>query len=359
MEADSLPSSLAIATTPADQWERELDEFMRDWSDDDEPTLSTPFSHARGDYDMPDASSEVTPTPAPKKRLPPKTNAVTKQRKKAPAKHPTSKPIKAIILYNPVFARRPPLTEADIPSDMDHDTYKAWLQHVPDPENIICLCKKRAGAGEVQLVECSGPDCKIRWFHRSCLEKSMKLQIRFGTMLCVLCRDAKHFKDLAKEKGWSIDKLIEEETKLAFSAAEVFAYLPEPGGSDKIANAYGLGLQDDVVEAAPVLAVEDERRLPFSMHDKYVQARPQQFFEAYENAEANRKIADEEFDNRLEDYDEEGGTDGDNELEWDEEEEEEEDEDEDEETDGSAHEDEEDDTNPITHWRGAEIVHAI
>ena len=154
------------------------------------------------------------------------------------------------------------------------------------------------------------------------------------------------------EKGWSIDKLIEEETKLAFSSAEILGCLPGPSGTKMTANAYALGLQD-VVDTAPALAEKDERALGSLLQIGYAQSQPQQFVEAYANAKAHCKIADEEYDNCVQ-VDE--NTEDDSGLEDDEEEEEEEEEEK--EIDDLTSEDGKT-KDHTTHWRGAEIVHAI
>ncbi|KAH9872201.1 hypothetical protein IAQ61_005036 [Plenodomus lingam] len=297
--------------------------------------------------------SGVKKTTAPKIRPTkplPKTKAAkklqTSSKSTASTKRPVAAPAKPQAFFIPVFAKRTPVTHATVPASVDHDTYEAHLNAIPSPTNLICICKKPARTYNVEIAQCANQACSIRWFHRACLDKRCKLSIRFGTMVCMVCRGEKEIKEIAGAEGWNTGSLEEEVTKLVdINFGRTLADgLPGVGGVKNVIHAYGIGVP--MVELQTVVAKKNERALGSLSMIGYAQSRPEQFVEAYENAEANRKAADEEWD-----YLRTVDTENDDEFDDDEEAEEE---------DYSTEESEDEDSlDPLKYWRGAEIVHAI
>ncbi|KAH9870231.1 hypothetical protein J1614_007154 [Plenodomus biglobosus] len=266
-------------------------------------------------------------------------------------KRAASVPRKPQGLFIPVFAKRTPLIDVDVPEDTDHDAYKAYLNTMPSPSNLICICKKPAYTHDVEIAQCGIQACKIRWFHRACLDKKGKLSIRFGTLVCMVCRDEKVIKEMAETEGWNTGTLEEEEMKLALCCRDLADDLPGPGGVDNVVHAYGFGVP--VMEPEPVVAKKDERSLGMLGWIGYVQSRPEQFVKAYGNAEANKMIADEEWnDTRMAE-----AADAEDDDELDDEADEEEREEEEGYSTGDSKE--EDSLDPLKYWMGAEIIHAI
>jgi hypothetical protein len=183
-------------------------------------------------------TAEVKTTPRKIKPLP---------KKKFPASFKTDKPVGKPKdgtekgLFEPFFAKRPPIDPATIPDTVSEQTYRAYHNRVPEATEIICICRKAARTFEVKLAQCSNKDCVIGWYHYDCLDKRFKLSCRHGTLLCQHCKNETHFKEQDAKNGWSVKKMVEAETAMPFSAKEMLAAMPLPGGAYGVINPYGLG----------------------------------------------------------------------------------------------------------------------
>lgn len=168
-----------------------------------------------------------------KKPLPaPKAAAVTKTtRKPKPPQAP----------FAPIFPKRLPLTDADVPNGTTRDAYEHMLNHIPAPNELICICKKPARTYDVSIVHCSNAGCSIRWFHYMCLDRRAKGQARFRTLVCEVCVDEKGRKEQDRIKGRSVEGMVEGQVEMAFSAQEIVDVLSGSGGFEGVVNPYGLG----------------------------------------------------------------------------------------------------------------------
>ncbi|KAI8932756.1 hypothetical protein NX059_010246 [Plenodomus lindquistii] len=301
------------------------------------------------------STTKQTPQSKPAKKAIPSPKALPAGT--APAKKPLPTTTKPQPPFAPAFARRPPLTDTDIPPNTDRATYEAHLRSVPSPFSKICICKQPARTHDVEIAQCANPACNIQWFHRGCLDKTGKLCTRFGTMVCMVCRGKKIIKEMADTGGWNTGSVEEEEARLLLFGKGLVDELPGLGGVGKVVRAYGIGGLE--VEVEDVVKGVDERGLGALGLMGYAQSRPGMFVETYVYGKANGLVADAEWDefNMI-------GSDGEeyeDEYEYGDEEDDDEEEygDEEGDKDDSAEESEKEDRPDPMFWRGAKIIHAM
>lgn len=203
------------------------------------------------------------------------------------------KPDKPQPPFPPMFAKRPPLEASPIPPNTTRHAYENTLSFTPHPQQPICLCGQSARTYDVEIAQCSSKDCLIVWFHRECLDKRAKLQVRFGTMLCQVCRNEQEFRVRDRENGWDREGLEKWEVQWAIGKEERDAVLENPGGFVARPNPYGMGLEVEVGRqgvAMEKVSSED------ALETGYVKSQPHLLTEAYENARVHRETADVAYD---------------------------------------------------------------
>jgi hypothetical protein len=92
------------------------------------------------------------------------------------------------------------------------------------------------------IAQCSNKYCAIDWYQYDCLDKSGKLSARYGKLVRQHCKNETQFKDLEKQNGWNVEKLVESEMKMPFTGQEMLAAMPGWGGGMGIVNPNGFGI---------------------------------------------------------------------------------------------------------------------
>jgi hypothetical protein len=102
---------------------------------------------------------------------------------------------------------------------------------IPSACAIICSCRKPAETFSKKIVECLNPDCRVGWYHYTCLNKSAKLSSLHGKWTCQWCK--------AEDQWITVNGLTD--MKSPFSAKDMINALDLPVGVAIHANPYGLG----------------------------------------------------------------------------------------------------------------------
>jgi hypothetical protein len=221
------PSPMSRSRDRPPSWETTIEAL--DVPEENEPLLATP---------------KVSPVPKvkalPKKKAPP----VPKPDKSL---HPKAGTMPPVPLF---FAKRIPIAAPDTISE---HIYAKYQTRQPSAKEIICSCSKPARTNDVMIAQCFNADCVIGWYHYACLDKSEKISCRHGRWTCQHCKNETHFKDLEKQNGWSVEKMLKSEVKLPFTGQEILAAMPNLGGGIGIVNPYGFGVaqEQDVAMFTP------------------------------------------------------------------------------------------------------------
>ncbi|KAL1800996.1 hypothetical protein ACET3X_001338 [Alternaria dauci] len=227
-----------------------------------------------------------------------------KKKRKTPS--PPSKPTgKAQKLHAPVYRKHDPTTDGSAPFGVAQAAFEAYNEHVPLKTDLICSCHKPARTNEVLITQCANKDCKIRWYHKDCLNTRGKLQARHGTYLCEQCQGEKYFDELSRVNGWSTEKLIKDEIGMPFTRQEAVETLGNTGNFQAVANPYGLATSAPSNALSPLAqpftpdtlaatgAADSSRLAVGSEHALGLEtSRPYFVTEAYTRAEEHRRIAD-------------------------------------------------------------------
>ncbi|KAI4643768.1 hypothetical protein J4E93_006781 [Alternaria ventricosa] len=285
---------------------------------DDTDLSDVPSDISEQEYDPDGPGGEYTPV---KKKGKPSSN------KKTPS--PPSKPAgKKQSPHAPMYRKRDPAANNTVPFGITKEAFETHLQHLPAKTDLICSCRKPARTNEVQITQCMNKDCRVRWYHKDCLDRVGKLKARHGTYFCEQCQNEKYYADLSQANGWSTKKLVQNEIGMPFTGQEVAGTFGNTGDFQAAANSYGLAtssptnmlsaLADPFTPTSAVglsrLAVGSEPSLGLAT------SRPYFVNKAYTQGQENARIADEDYEHAQkygfypERWDEEGD-DGDDELE--------------------------------------------
>jgi hypothetical protein len=213
---------------------------------------SSPISNSRDrslswgttidDLEVPDENVPLFPTPkvtsTPRIKVLPKKKApsIPKPDKITPSKSGTQPPFPLF------FAKRTPVAALDTISE---HVYEEYQTRQPSAREIICSCSKPARTNKVTIAQCSNTDCAIGWYHYECLDKPGKISCRHGRWVCQHCKNETHFKNLEKQNGWSVEKMVESEFKMPFTGQEMLAAMPNLGGGMGVPNPYGFGVAQE------------------------------------------------------------------------------------------------------------------
>ncbi|KAH7066774.1 hypothetical protein BKA63DRAFT_607678 [Paraphoma chrysanthemicola] len=247
------------------------------WVTTDESTISE------------DDNSALEP-PEPKTTTPPKRKIKPASKKKPPPPpKPTTlkdlKPTKPQPPFTPFLAKHAKLSITDIPSHISEYTFPTSIARIPQTKEIICHCRKPARTPHIQLAQCANMTCNIGWYHYECLDKSGKIRARHGTMLCQYCRNEGYFREVAERNG---SKLVEGELSVPFSAVDVLARMPGPGGVLGVRDPYGLATMSEVPRVDGQASVYEKGALGRMALFGYEDAVPEMLGEAYRNGKVHR-----------------------------------------------------------------------
>jgi hypothetical protein len=273
-----------------------LSDLMNEEDDSDAPGAEyTPIKN-KGKV----SSKSISPnsrTPSLKKKIP---SPPSKPRGKAPAPHA------------PIHRKRDPATDNSAPFGVTQAAFEAHLRHLPSKTDIICSCRKPARTNNVQITQCANRDCRVRWYHKDCLDRIGKLKSRHGTYLCEQCQNEKHCADLSRANRWSTGRLVQDEIGMPITGQEIAGIFGDTGDFQATANPYGLATSTAADEATTLspfaesftpnakaatgamalsrLAVGSEPSLGLEI------SRPYFVTEAYTRGEEHTHIADEEYE---------------------------------------------------------------
>ncbi|KAF1914568.1 hypothetical protein BDU57DRAFT_298084 [Ampelomyces quisqualis] len=186
----------------------------------------------------------------------------------------TSKPTSPTT--TPFFAKRPNPTPC--PPEISSQTYTLYTSRVPTATEIICTCSRFASTPSTQIAQCANTSCVIGWYHYDCLDKSGKISARHGRLICRICKNEQELKEKDKEMGWTVEKMVDAETKMPFDGKEILANLPGVGGVEGVVAPYGFGVQ---VGEVHVQRKEDKGALGELAFLGYVESKPKVLAEVY------------------------------------------------------------------------------
>jgi hypothetical protein len=214
---DLSPMSNSRDRSPS--WETTIDDL--DGPDENVPPLPTPK-----------VTSNLRIKVLPKKKAP----SIPKPDKVTPSKADIQPPFPLF------FAKRTPVAA---PGTISEHVYEEYQTRQPSAREIICSCSKSARTNDVMIAQCSNTDCAIGWYHYDCLDKPGKISCRYGRWVCQHCKNETHFKNLEKQNGWSVEKMLESEFKMYFTGQEMLAAMPNLGGGMGVPNPYGFGVAQE------------------------------------------------------------------------------------------------------------------
>jgi hypothetical protein len=269
-------------------------------------TATTADSQVPNEHVLLLPTSKVCPPrkikPLPKKKAP----AQPKADKPASSKAGTHAP------FEPFFAKRTPITA---PDTINEHIYQEHQTRRPSAKEIICSCRKPARTPDVMIAQCSNIDCVIGWYHYDCLDKSSKISCRHGKLICQHCKNEMYFKDMEKQNGWSIEKMVESESKMLFTGQEMLAAMPGLGGGMGVVNPYGFGVtqEQDATLFTPTPGALGSLAFlgyvessPLAAKDAYITAQTYANHQEYDEAEEDYYEYDEyEYEYEEEEYGEE------------------------------------------------------
>jgi|SRR5690242_5962275 len=204
--------------------------------------------------------------------------------KPTPASRPPS-PVKLILN----FAKRP--AKIDIPDGVATLTYEDFQNMTPTVTAKICWCNKPAAYSthkkndHPHISQCTNLNCRFRWYHYACLNRSDKGKARFGNLVCQVCRNEQDFAERENANGWSTEKLLNY--VVPWSKEDLEAEMPGLGGHAPVTNPYGLCVEVDLGPAYWT-EIEAEAHGALGALDKigYTQSRPHMLEEAYLHSDA-------------------------------------------------------------------------
>ncbi|KAI4701903.1 hypothetical protein J4E89_010422 [Alternaria sp. Ai002NY15] len=262
--------------------------------DDDDTDLSdVPSDISEQEYDPDGPGGEYTPA---------KNKGKASSNKKTPS--PPSKPAgKKHSPKAPMYRKRDPAADYTAPFGVTKEAFETHLQHLPAKTDLICSCRKPARTNEVQITQCMNKDCRVRWYHKNCLDRIGKLKARHGTYFCEQCQNEKYYADLSQANGWSTKKLVQNEIGMPFTGPEVAGTFGNTGDFQATENPYGFGMSTssalspsadpfvpNSVAALSRLAVGSEPSLGLAT------SRPYFVNEAYTRGQEHARIADEDYE---------------------------------------------------------------
>ncbi|KAF1947450.1 hypothetical protein EJ02DRAFT_429884 [Clathrospora elynae] len=256
--------------------------------------------------------NQTSTTKSPHKKLIPILNLPPTPTTKPKLQLLTADTTSSLIL--PVLRKRLSISPSQAPPTISQATYDAFQARTPEPDELICWCQKPARTGDVHLTQCVKKDCIVVWYHKECLDKRGKLQARFGTYLCDLCRNEEYFAGLGKKKENKTTTVVEGEGEgkeegfsKAFTAREIVRKIPGIGGFVGMERPYGFGTQSETggfVLAPPARGVRQGHSARALSHMAvgsmpslgYPISRPHFVNQAYTNTQTHMKEADKAYE---------------------------------------------------------------
>ncbi|KAI4922916.1 hypothetical protein J4E90_001352 [Alternaria incomplexa] len=203
----------------------------------------------------------------------------------------------------PMYRKRDPAADNTVPFGVTKEAFETHLQHLPAKTDLICSCRKPARTNEVQITQCMNKDCRVRWYHKDCLDRIGKLKARHGTYFCEQCQNEKYYTDLSRANGWSTKRLVQNEIGMSFTGQEVAGTFGNTGDFQATENPYGFGTSassalspsaepfvPNSAAALSRLAVGSEPSLGLAT------SRPYFVNEAYTRGQEHARIADEDYE---------------------------------------------------------------
>ncbi|KAI4623299.1 hypothetical protein J4E83_004692 [Alternaria metachromatica] len=260
---------------------------------DDTDLSDVPSDISEQEYDPDGPGGEYTPV---------KNKGKASSNKKTPS--PPSKPAgKKHSPKAPMYRKRDPAADYTAPFGVTKEAFEAHLQHLPAKTDLICSCRKPARTNEVQITQCMNKDCRVRWYHKDCLDRIGKLKARHGTYFCEQCQNEKYYADLSQANGWSTKKLVQNEIGMPFTGQEVAGTFGNTGDFQAMENPYGFGTSassalspsaepfvPNSAAALSRLAMGSEPSLGLAT------SRPYFVNEAYTRGQEHARIADEDYE---------------------------------------------------------------
>ncbi|KAH7389817.1 hypothetical protein BKA66DRAFT_581428 [Pyrenochaeta sp. MPI-SDFR-AT-0127] len=272
-------------------------------------TLSSEFEQSQDSQALYESNARAQQFKSWKKKLPPSLKSGPTMTKSVCKVENPHQP------FSPNLAKRSPFKPEDIYDTVSNETYEAYETYVPSPKDLICSCKQPARTYAVRIAQCANRDCVVRWYHHACLDKSEKLKSYHGTMICQQCRVDKQFNDEDEKHGWTLERIVEAETKMAFTGKEMVDALPGLAGCLGTPNPYGLGIVIEEPVVSIVMPTEWNQGALGSLSALgYTASQPYMVTEAYTNAQAYVNYAEdyedyeEEYEEEYEEYTDESAT---------------------------------------------------
>ncbi|KAI4657443.1 uncharacterized protein J4E79_007517 [Alternaria viburni] len=260
---------------------------------DDTDLSDVPSDISEQEYDPDGPGGEYTPA---------KNKGKASSNKKTPS--PPSKPAgKKHSPKAPMYRKRDPAADYTAPFGVTKEAFETHLQHLPAKTDLICSCRKPARTNEVQITQCMNKDCRVRWYHKECLDRIGKLKARHGTYFCEQCQNEKYYADLSQANGWTTKKLVQNEIGMPFTGQEVAGTFGNTGDFQAAENPYGFGMSassplspsaepfvPNSAAALSRLAVGSEPSLGLAT------SRPYFVNEAYTRGQEHARNADEDYE---------------------------------------------------------------